>query len=183
MPFHVMVDLETLSIGPDAAILSIGAVKFDPYDAEIPLDAFYQAVDAASSQQAGLKISATTVQWWLHPSQDEARKKYMSERHTDLFSALDGFEEWYGDAKPLWGNGAGFDNVILRHAFQSVGLVPPWSFRDDRCYRTLKALCPDIKAPLPDVAHHALGDAVAQAKHLQAIFQHLGLRNGEQPTP
>ena len=33
---HAMIDLETLSTNPDAVILTIGGVKFDPHTSVIP---------------------------------------------------------------------------------------------------------------------------------------------------
>lgn len=38
----------------------------------------------------------------------------------------------------LWGNGATFDNVVLRNAYAVTDVVPFWSFRGDRCYRTVR---------------------------------------------
>ena len=34
MATHGMIDLETLGVNPECAILTIGAIKFDPYKEE-----------------------------------------------------------------------------------------------------------------------------------------------------
>jgi exodeoxyribonuclease VIII len=176
MPTHVMVDLETLSTGPNAAILSIGAVKFDPFDSDVQLDSFYQPIEAASCQALGLTISAETVLWWMETPQDSARIRYLNERHMDLPSTLEGFLSWFGnESLPVWGNGATFDNVILRNAIEKVGYEVPWRFWHDRCFRTLKNMAPGVEAPAPEIRHHALCDAVSQTRHLQAIVKHLGV--------
>lgn len=178
MSFHVMVDLETLSTSPDAAILSIGAVKFDPFNTKEPVDAFYQAIEATSCQAYNLKIDAATVIWWMSEAQEPARTRYMGERHMDLPSALEGFTQWYGrESVPVWGNGSDFDNVILRTALERCGFEVPWKFYHNRCYRTFKQSAPRIKPPKNPNPHHALYDAATQAKHLQAIIKKHGIKN------
>ena len=37
MPTHATIDLETLSTKPDAVLLTIGAIKFDPFTTDPPL--------------------------------------------------------------------------------------------------------------------------------------------------
>ena len=49
----------------------------------------------------------------------------------------------------------------------------PFRFTHDRCFRTMKALFPDVPYLLPTVAHDALQDAIAQAFHLQKLFNRI----------
>ena len=178
---HVMIDLETLSLADNALILSLGAVKFDPNakpigDKHELIDAFYVAIDPTSCQQFGLHIDAGTVMWWLQQDRADARAALLGTRMHDLPTALEAFGMWYGpDSLPTWGNGAAYDNVVLKNAFKAINQPRPWHYRDDRCYRTVRALAPGV--PMTDVgtAHVALDDATAQAYHLQDIVQHLGL--------
>lgn len=65
----------------------------------------------------------------------------------------------------IWGNGATFDNMILRNAYLATGQRQPWNFRDDVCFRTVKYLFP-LKKEFQGVRHHALDDARNQAKYL-----------------
>lgn len=174
MTTHCMLDLESMGTGSYAAIVSIGAVKFDlapSVDSAIRLETFYQTISLASSMKAGLRVDADTIEWWTRQSA-EARNSLFSEHAVDLDEALLGFAQWYGedDSIPVWGNGAGFDNVILGNAYKATGLDQPWSYKADRCFRTLRSLAPDV--PAPDgcrVKHNALDDAIEQAKWLQAI--------------
>lgn len=175
MTTHVMVDLETMGTGNEAAIVSIGAVKFDPMGSGID-DAFYVGVSLASSVAFGLKTDPGTVLWWMDAERDLARKALLASDFVDLPTALEGVAMWIGDKSlPVWGNGATFDNVILRNAYIKVGFDCPWSFRDDRCYRTLKNLAPGIDVPNVGTLHQALNDATAQAQHMQQIVKYLGL--------
>lgn len=171
---HVMVDIETLGKGSTAAILSIGMVKFNPFN-DVIYDSFYVPVDPESSQALGLTIDASTVMWWLDPLRDAARQAMLAESRVDLPSALYGLVDWFGEDKPVWGNGSTFDNVILANAFRACQIDLPWQFWNDKCYRTLKGQAKSIKLKRRGTYHNALDDAISQAKHMQAIVQHLGL--------
>lgn len=176
MTTHVMVDLETMGTGNEAAIVSIGAVKFDPMGSGID-DAFYVGVSLDSSVAFGLKIDPGTVLWWMDKERDTARKALLASDFVDLPTALEGLAMWIGDGPvPVWGNGATFDNVILRNAYNKVGLDCPWAFYNDRCYRTLKNLAPNIDRPELGTLHQALNDATVQAQHMQQIVKFLGLK-------
>lgn len=180
---HVMIDIETLGTCHDAALLSLGAVKFNPCGDGIT-EAFYIRIDPASCEHFGLSIEANTVAWWMHEDRAEARKALAATEAIDLPSALDGFSQWFGpESLPVWGNGATFDNVIVRSAFDAIGMPCPWKFWHDRCFRSFKNLAKALAPPkvlMPesavDVAHHALYDAHLQALHAQVISEFLGLR-------
>jgi exodeoxyribonuclease VIII len=171
---HVMLDIETLGKGNDACILSIGMVKFNPSTDEI-YDQIYVAVEPESCQAVGLKMDASTVMWWMSDERNIARGNMMRDERVDLQSALFGVAEWFGDDKPVWGNGATFDNVILSSAFAACRIERPWKFWHDRCYRTLKSMAPQVKLVRSGVYHNALDDAISQAKHMQAVVKALGL--------
>ncbi len=171
---HVMVDIETLGKGNNAVILSIGAVKFDPLGEGV-IDSFYVDVDPESCQALGLKLDASTVMWWLAPEREAGRKALVDAKQISLPEALYGFTDWFGEDKPVWGNGATFDNVILTSAFQACQIEKPWKFWNDRCYRTLKSLAPHIKLERQGTYHQALDDAISQAKHMQQVVKYLKL--------
>lgn len=180
---HVMVDIETLGKGPNAALLSLGAVKFDTEKLGIEAD-FYTMINPESCQDFGLDIDASTVMWWMDPEQSLAREAYMAHKadQLDLPTALEGFASWinYGEptgVKAVWGNGATFDNVILRNAFDAIGGECPWEFWQDRCYRTVKNLRKDIPMKREGQHHNALDDARSQALHLQTILLSMGLKD------
>lgn len=173
---HVMIDLETLGTDPDAAIVAVGAVKFEPMDKSVELDSFYAIIDAESCMPFKFSMSAGTVAWWMHPERAAARKIFHADERVDIVTALDALAQWFGpDSLPVWGNGATFDNVILRTAYEKTGLICPWRFYHDRCYRTVKNFAPHVDMHREGTHHNALDDAVSQAKHLQAIVENLEL--------
>lgn len=68
----VMLDLETMGNGPDAAIVAVGAIEFDATAGTLGRT-FYRGVNLETSVRGGGKIDASTVMWWLRQN-DEARK-------------------------------------------------------------------------------------------------------------
>lgn len=174
---NIMVDLETLGNNSQSVILSIGAVEFD----ETGLGStFYVAVDPQSCVDAGLKMDVSTIMWWMQQS-DEARAAFNRSK-TNLKQALLDFSVYVhncaGTDAEVWGNGATFDNVILDNAYRAMGYAKPWQFWNDRCYRTLKNLYPQVPYVKPNVAHNALEDAIAQARHASQILRELkGLKH------
>jgi exodeoxyribonuclease VIII len=169
----IMVDLETMDNKPTSAIIAIGAVEFDREKLTLGKE-FYTAVDLASSMAAGGTVSADTVMWWMRQS-DAARNKFKKQGEA-LLKALSGFKSWIrafslcGDIY-LWGNGASFDNVILRHAYDCCGMQPPWPWWNERCFRTFKAENPLPEERLPEkgTVHNALDDAKWQAEYMLEV--------------
>lgn len=170
----IMVDLETLSSAPDAAIVAIGAATFN--DGSIPAKDFIRqtfsvAVDMRSSQRMGGRLDADTINWWLQ--QPEAARNALLKDPATISDALMQFAAWAKrqSATPrVWGNGASFDNVVLRQTYGRAYMDAPWEFRADRCYRTLKNLRPDIPFEPYGTHHNALDDAFAQATHAERIL-------------
>ena len=166
---NVMLDLETMSTASNAAIASIGAVKFSPTDGRGVVDTFYCTVDIKSCAKVGLNISKATIEWWA--KQDRAVMDSLTKDTIPLLDALTKFSKWYGGTSlPTWGCGASFDNVIIGNAYDAVGLTRPWKYWHDRCYRTMKEI---VKLPESDRSgsyHNALDDAQHQTDHLMKIL-------------
>jgi len=160
-----MIDLETLSQKKTAAVVSIGACKFDERGI---LDTFYCNIDPISCREVGLHIQQETIDWW-RKQKSEAYKALKNNRKS-LTEALTEFKIWYGSKSvPTWGNSNSFDCVILENAFESVGIDCPWKFWDERCFRTFKALFKsDMK--LEGVQHNALDDAIYQTKYILDVL-------------
>ena len=174
---NVMLDIETMSVRSNAAIVAIGAVKFDPCgepgvtgDPSNPeYKDFYFSIDLQSSIDLGLRVDGSTVHWWMQQSA-AARDRLKDGIH--IQHVLNELAIWFGaKSLPTWGNGAAFDCVVLRNAYLATGVYPPWRYTDERCYRTLRAVLPETDYLPPTLAHDALEDARAQAVHCQKLFQ------------
>ncbi|QFH71038.1 exonuclease [Enterobacter sp. E76] len=181
---HLMVDLETMGSNPDAPIVSIGAVFFEPSTGETGPE-FYQVIDLASAMFFGAQPDASTILWWMKQS-SEARSALLVDDAADLDVALTLFSEFLCEnaangakSVQVWGNGATFDNVLLKQSYELVYGVAPWRFINDRDVRTLVELGnavginPRYDIPFEGDKHNALADARHQAKYVSAIWQRL----------
>lgn len=169
---HVMIDLETMSNQPTAAITSIGAVLFDPHGDWVG-DAFHIHVSLESCvKQWHLSMDADTVLWWLGQSED-ARKTLLDGqvRAATLSEAISAFSRFMPPKCTPWCNGASFDFAILANAYAVTNRPRPWDFRTERDLRTLKGLNPDMKIVRDGTHHNALDDARYQARLVQHILQ------------
>ncbi len=167
---HVMIDTETLGTYADSIILSIGAVKFDLDSDQLDPKAFYASVSIDSNIALGRTPTESTINWWMQQSKD-AQAVFAEPKQT-LEEALRSLTDWLGHNKRcVWSNGADFDLPMLAHAYKSIGLETPWEFWNSRCVRTYKSLpqARNVPKSANALAHNALQDAVAQAKHVQAI--------------
>lgn len=168
---HVMIDLETLGRRAGCAILSIGAVAFDAKAKELGPE-LYTVVRLDSCEKAGLHIDPDTIAWWEKQS-PEAQKVLKQARaargNKVLPKALEELNKYLSqfDLKKVkvWGNGSDFDNAILTACYAAIGQNIPWEFWNNRCYRTLKSLKPQVKLARQGTYHNALDDAKSQAAH------------------
>ena len=179
---NVMLDLETMGNKPDAAIVAIGACFFNPLTGEIG-NKFEQTVLLTDSAKFG-SIDGDTVLWWLKQS-DDARLRINDGLFVTLGKALESFYEFVSVNCPvhkvkMWGNGASFDNVILKNAYDAIDKDAPWEFYNDRDVRTIVDLGrtllnfnPKKDMPFQGTEHNALDDAIHQAKYVSAIIQKL----------
>jgi hypothetical protein len=67
---HGMIDLETLSTRPDAVILTLGAIKFNPYTQDDPYDPLYFKVDVDAQTALGRHVMEDTINWWSTQPQE-----------------------------------------------------------------------------------------------------------------
>ncbi|ENV4286235.1 3'-5' exoribonuclease [Escherichia coli] len=175
---HLSVDLETMGTNPDAPINSIGGKFFDPATGEMGPE-FSKAIDLETS---GGIIDRKTIKWWAKRSREAQSAIFTDEISLDV--ALRLFIEFIeknsgGCFVQVWGNGANFDNVILRRSYERQGIPCPWLYYKDRDVRTIvelgNAIGFDVRMAIPfeGVPHNALDDARHQAKQVSAIWQRL----------
>ncbi|EFD5012650.1 exonuclease [Escherichia coli] len=179
--YHLMIDLETMGKKSNAPIVVIGAVFFDPQTGEIG-PTFYIVISLVDAMDTGAVPDGSTIEWWLAQS-SEARSAILVDQ-VKLVDALIQFREFineYSDEKfvQVWGNGATFDNTILRTSYERLNIPCPWRYYNDRDVRTIvepgKTIGFDARTVIPfeGVRHHALDDARHQAKYVTATIQKL----------
>ncbi|EMS6658356.1 3'-5' exoribonuclease [Escherichia coli] len=175
---HLMIDLETMGKNPDAPINALVGKFFDPATGEMGPE-FSKTIDL---ETAGGVIDRDTIKWWLKQSR-EAQSAILTDE-IPLDDALLQLREFIDENSgeffvQVWGNGANFDNVILRRSYERQGIPCPWRYTNDRDVRTMVALglVMDFDArsviTFEGERHNALHDARYQAKYVSVIWQKL----------
>jgi hypothetical protein len=175
MAIHGMIDLETLSTRPDAVILSLGAIKFDPYTQEQPHDPLYFRVDVDSQTEMGRHVMQDTLDWWA-TQPEHIREDALGE--SDRISLDDTVKEinrWAVGIDVFWCQGPLFDYAILQNLYAQLGKPVPWQYWAIRDSRTLFSLYRETDVAKVD-AHNALADCDYQAKKVQRYYKQLGLK-------
>jgi len=173
---NTMVDLETLSTKANAVIVSIGVTVFDHEGIRAT---FYAPVDIESYEEYGnsFDISPSTVAWWMKQNKEAHEAFFKAQGTATIHEALVQLAEWWEshckmNRLKVWGNGSDFDNVILSNAYNTLGLKTPWRFYNNRCYRTVKNMCPLVKMERSGTHHNALDDAISQTEHLLELNEY-----------
>ncbi|ENM4571944.1 TPA: 3'-5' exoribonuclease [Enterobacter hormaechei] len=181
---HLMVDIESMGEKPDAPIVSIGAVFFDPASGQTG-PVFYKVISLESAMEWGGVPDASTILFWLKET-SEARSEIVMDHAIPLDDALLQFKDFIAenaangkDTVQVWGNGATFDNVLLENSYARTGITCPWKFWNNRDVRTVVELgkavgCePRYEIPFDGEPHKAISDALHQVKYVSAIWQRL----------
>ena len=155
----VTVDLETCSLSPTAAVMSIGVVAWKRYGMESPFfddgdgvlrnSTFSAHVDLRSMFLNGFTFDQSTADWWSKQS-DEAKAALLDNDSeeapcqpidvvvTELFEWIDDIKRKLGDEDLcLWAQGTDFDVAILRYICWKLNLrfkVKHTQLRDHRTF-------------------------------------------------
>ena len=135
-----VLDLETLSTDPHAAILQIGVTCI-----ETKRTIGIQIGEALASNHNAFVTDAATRDWWL--KQDEAVRAEVFATGISYPSAIGAlgtwlFEQWELTNVPLkdaivWANDPEFDCVILKSLYKVFDNPYLFNFRNHRSFRTL----------------------------------------------
>jgi len=171
----VMIDLETLDVLPTATILTIGAVKFDPFGDDLnepSCEKFYVKVDIDSCDSIGGTVSPSTLEWWASQSKEAQNDAFDPTNRIRIEEALNQLYKFCWGAKRVWSHGVGFDLIILENYFRKIEKAVPWQFWEMRDTRTLFDI--GINPERATVtAHNALADALDQALGVQRVYRTL----------
>jgi hypothetical protein len=172
----IMIDIETGSTLPTAAIFSIGAVGFTPETNHIHKEiSFYIEITHASNIALGRILSPETMKWW------ETQGLAPDGPHS-LPEALQSLLAWIPRRiTNIWANSPSFDLVILKDACRSCNLDWPFPYWIERDVRTLKALT--MPATKLANSHNAYFDAVRQAFMVCNAYKTLNLMVKNLPNP
>lgn len=179
----LMIDIETLGVSNNAAIISIGAVLFDPYG-DTCGEEFYRNITFDSALDYG-DYDPSTLKFWNQLPQP-AKTQLFNPEQVHLKNALMDFHRFILDNKisKVWGNSPSFDMVILRNAYKNAKIMPsyqaftilefPVRFWLEMDVRTIKSVLPSDLIPSRTGTHHsALDDAKYQVSLVQSFFNNV----------
>lgn len=177
MTHNIMIDIETLSTSTEAAVLSIGAVRFKVATGKI-VDEFYEKITLESAMHYG-KVDPDTLRFWLKQEDSVRLELTSTEKQGALHlpKCLDELSNWFPNGNcNVWANSPSFDLVILETMMKRSKKICPWNFWEHRCFRTIKHIGEAMGIQYNsshDEAHNALEDAKVQANYAMSVLSFL----------
>ena len=174
---HAMIDLETLSTNPNAIILTIGGVKFDPYTIAEPSQGMYFRVDVDKQTSMGRDVMQDTVDWWSKQPKEISDEAFSDDNRESLDDMIKKINKFSVGVDVFWCQGPLFDYAILQDIYKQLGYPVPWQYWQIRDSRTLFSLVPKDPNEKRTGLHNALEDCYFQAKKVQRVYKQLGINN------
>lgn len=171
MAQHLMVDLETLDTKTSATILTLGAVRFDPYSSA-PMKELYLRVDLTSQDSLGCTVSDDTLNWWKQQDVSIMEEAFDPRNRIPIHEVINQFHALAWNCDAFWSHGATFDLMILQNIYDRLGRTYPWNFWQMRDTRTLFDIGHDPEMPQGS-KHNALEDAKRQAIGVRNVYRKL----------
>lgn len=177
MAVHGMIDLETLDVKPSATVLTLGAVKFNPFDLSEPYGELYLKISIDDQDRLGRTTSDSTIKWWSEQDPAIMEEAFDQTNAVSVEEALQQLNKWVVGVDEIWGQGYGFDVTMLEDMYRNIGKPIPWQFWQISDARTITKRMPeDPRKKMQTALHNALADAYFQAKSVQIIFEHFNFK-------
>lgn len=169
---HAMIDIETLGVFYDCAVLTVGGVKFNPLNQDEPFEPILLKLDAEEQVQRGRIINQSTMEWWATQSEEAKKEAFSTNDRVAVTAALCKLNAWADDCIKVWCQGPAFDMAVLSSLYRDYDMEESWKFWNVRDSRTISALIKgDFKKKLDFASHTAVDDCIAQAKTVQEAFR------------
>lgn len=187
--YIAMLDLETLSTRPDAAVPAIALVVRELGNRYAPIETWCGRIDPDLMQ--GFRDSET-IKWW--DQQDAVVRRYVFGGLDNPREVLQGLNAWLKDivgdpGEPsrlqLYADPATFDFPILKMQYAYANVPMLWTFRQENCLRQVKRTMLKIGVPPPEVQatvpHDPRSDALAQMEELMDCQAKLSIVKDQLP--
>jgi len=169
----ITIDIETMGVKPDAQILSISAIAFNPF--EITTDfTTNPKLDLLLSldEQAHRSQDDDTCWWWTMRSPEVQAKIFNDVGRVPVPEALDSLIKFCWQKNRIWCQGPTLDITLLTHIFAEYGKGVPWGYGAVRDSRTLLDL---VYIEAPEATHDSIEDCIRQTKMVQEALSKLGI--------
>lgn len=174
MAKHLMVDMETMAVTPNAVVLSLGAVHFNPYGSGYS-DKIYFRINIDDQDALNREVDPSTLDWWSKQDPAIMEEAFSPDNRISLVDAMDQFHKFAWGCDKFWSHGATFDLVIIENIYRQLNKPLPWNYWQLRDTRTLFDLGFDPDMPTGS-KHDALQDAIRQAVGVQNMYRKLNIR-------
>jgi hypothetical protein len=173
----LMLDIESLDLGPRSVILQVGAIAYPLDDPETEQRRIDQYLPVQPQIALGRTFSWSTMRWWMGQD-DKARSRFVDNDGNDmdeLTAIVRSIHKKIADVIAgvgrqnieVWAKGPQFDIVNLETLFADCGLTTPWLYDSVMDLRTLMRLA-DVHTENVDksgiVEHVAVSDAQFQIR-------------------
>lgn len=173
----LMLDIETLSTRPNAVILSLGAVKFDPFTSFIDIDEGLDIkIDVDEQTSIGRHVQEETLNWWATQPKEVQEAALGEHGRASIDAFTKKINKMMVGVDQIWCQGPAFDMVIIEDLYRQLGKPTPWQFWQVRDSRTLFGVFGDPRDKNRHGAHNALMDCVYQAMGVQQVYKQQGVR-------
>ena len=177
MATHGMIDIESLDTVPGAAVLSIGACKFNPYTFEDTFDNKHWRINVDDQLAAGRSVSESTKEFWAKQPTEVQDAAFSPEGRIELDVFFKELNKWCVGLNDIWCQGPQFDMVILEDLYRSNNMHWNWPFWAIRDSRTLFQLPPQNPyREKREGLHDALADSIWQARCVQKVFMYFEIK-------
>lgn len=165
---ELMIDIETLSTRHDAAVIGVGAVRFNISTKQYARPFFYEEIDHVSLSD--FHRDPKTLAWWAK------QEKNPPNGSCTIHDALTKLITFINEHPPtrVWAKSPSFDCNIIKYACSQFDLEWPIPFWKERDVRTLM----DI-ANLPNsftATHNAVEDCISQIRSVTDSFNAILLK-------
>lgn len=171
---HFMVDIETLGRGPDAPVLSVGVVAFQP-GVGIQ-DEWLWVLDTKDQTQR--RIDFDTTLWWLR-QKPEAQQHWVNpeKRYStiDCLQAMRPIFSAFGSEVMFWAYSPSFDQIALEGLYNEFKLSIPWKYNQWNDVRTIRNFTKDQSRPEGYYGHNPLIDCKVQIELVERFYKEQGL--------
>lgn len=176
MATHATIDLETIDVRPQATVLSLGAVKFNPLSFTEPHSELYLKISIDDQDRLNRTVSESTLEWWGEQDPAIMEEAFDQTGAVPVEDALAQISKFSVGVDTFWGQGYGFDYTMLEDMYRSIGRPIPWNFWQILDSRTLFRVCKqDPRKQIQNDLHNAIADAYYQSKAIQIAYQELGV--------
>ena len=171
-----MLDIETLATTPDAVVMSVGVVKFDPHTGT-PYNKTLWRPDIDEQTERDRHVSESTLEWWAKQPDHIQEDAFSDEGRIPVTEFMKELNRYCVGADKIWCQGPQFDMLILENLYIQYGHHFGWQFWQIMDCRTLFQLMPvDPRKAIQQDLHSADADAYYQAIGVQQCYEHFGIQ-------